>query len=172
MKHFVSSILKKGYNFYCNNGIVYIGLFFAIFLGFFWCAYKNSNFKGLKRFSGALKMAVLATWIWLNSVVFIPSLASAKTNDPSFGVDGFQPSITKQMPRHYGHFGSQRTSDNSGDPKKDPFCESELDSKKNILKKNKKLFKNNLIIFMKKYLKMKKTKPKRHVSFLIVLSQV
>lgn len=58
---------------------MYVGLFFATFLGFFLCAYRDSNFKGLKRFSKAIKIAGIATWIWLNTVLGLPRLASAKT---------------------------------------------------------------------------------------------
>ena len=100
-------------------------MFFVIFIGVFWVIYRSigSDFKGLRRFV----ISVIAI-----AVLGMPSSAYAKENDPSFGVHGFAPPVSRPVPSKYGLFGSQtRSSSSSGDPKKDPSSEINSDSNAN-----------------------------------------
>jgi hypothetical protein len=80
-------------------------VFFVIFIGVFWVIYRSigSDFKGLRRFVISVKAAaVIAT-----AVLGMPSSAYAKENDPSFGVHGFAPPVSRPVPSKYGLFGSR-----------------------------------------------------------------
>ena len=86
-----------------KNRILYIVGFAGLFLAFFWFFYrsKNLNSKVLRRVLRALQMAFIAALIWISTL--LPTFA--KTDDPSFGVHGLQPSPSRFWPRKSGQCG-------------------------------------------------------------------
>nr|UDP55519.1 hypothetical protein orf238b [Schizostauron trachyderma] len=98
---------------------------FLILITVFLVVYKNSNVKGFRRFLISLKLAVIITF----SLV---SPADAKDNGFLPGADAWsnKPSISRPLRRNYGLFDSKTTS-SSGEPKKDPYSNSEINSDSN-----------------------------------------